>query len=128
MTLDPVIRLRLSTMMFLEFFVWGAWFVTLGTYLAADLGASGSQIALAFLTQSLGAILAPFIVGLIADRWFAAQRILGVLHLFSAVMLFLAGRQGEFGAFFVFALLAMISFMPTLAPVSYTHLRAHETN
>ena len=80
MTLDPVIRLRLSTMMFLEFFVWGAWFVTLGTYLAADLGASGSQIALAFLTQSLGAILAPFIVGLIADRFFAAQRILGVLH------------------------------------------------
>lgn len=73
MTLDPVIRLRLSTMMFLEFFVWGAWFVTLGTYLASDLGASGSQIALAFLTQSLGAILAPFIVGLIADRFIAAD-------------------------------------------------------
>ena len=125
MTLDPVLRLRLSTMMFLEVFVWGAWFVTLGTYLAADLGASGSQIALAFLTQSLGAILAPFIVGLIADRWFAAQRILGVLHLFSAVMLFLAGRQGDFGAFFVFALLAMISFMPTLAlanSISYRRL------
>ncbi len=113
--LDPLTRVRLSAMMFLEFFVWGAWFVTLGTYLAADLGASGSQIALAFLTQSLGAILAPFIVGLIADRFFAAQRILGVLHLFSAVMLFLAGRQDDFGAFFAFALLAMISFMPTLA-------------
>lgn len=129
MTLDPVIRLRLSTMMFLEFFVWGAWFVTLGTYLAADLGASGSQIALAFLTQSLGAILAPFIVGLIADRFFAAQRILGVLHLFSAVMLFLAGRQGEFGAFFVFALLAMISFMPTLAlanSISFRRLTSPE--
>lgn len=129
MTLDPVIRLRLSTMMFLEFFVWGAWFVTLGTYLAADLGASGSQIALAFLTQSLGAILAPFIVGLIADRWFAAQRILGVLHLFSAAMLFLAGRQGEFGAFFVFALLAMISFMPTLAlanSISFRRLTSPE--
>lgn len=116
-------------MMFLEFFVWGAWFVTLGTYLAADLGASGSQIALAFLTQSLGAILAPFIVGLIADRWFAAQRILGVLHLFSAVMLFLAGRQGDFGAFFVFALLAMISFMPTLAlanSISFRRLTSPE--
>ena len=129
MTLDPVLRLRLSTMMFLEFFVWGAWFVTLGTYLAADLGASGSQIALAFLTQSLGAILAPFIVGLIADRWFAAQRILGVLHLFSAVMLFLAGRQGDFGPFFVFALLAMISFMPTLAlanSISFRRLTSPE--
>ena len=129
MTLDPVLRLRLSTMMFLEFFVWGAWFVTLGTYLAADLGASGSQIALAFLTQSLGAILAPFIVGLIADRFFAAQRILAVLHLFSAVMLFLAGRQGDFGPFFVFALLAMISFMPTLAlanSISFRRLESPE--
>jgi nucleoside transporter len=129
MTLDPVLRLRLSMMMFLEFFVWGAWFVTLGTYLAADLGASGSQIALAFLTQSLGAILAPFIVGLIADRFFAAQRILAVLHLFSAVMLFLAGRQGEFGPFFVFALLAMISFMPTLAlanSISFRRLESPE--
>ena len=129
MTLDPVLRLRLSTMMFLEFFVWGAWFVTLGTYLAANLGASGSQIALAFLTQSLGAILAPFIVGLIADRFFAAQRILGVLHLFSAVMLLLAGRQSEFGAFFVFALLAMISFMPTLAlanSISFRRLASPE--
>lgn len=113
--LDPMMRVRLSVMMFLEFFVWGGWFVTLGTYLADDLGASGSQIALAFLTQSLGAIIAPFVVGLIADRFFSAQKILGVLHLFSAVMLFLAGRQEAFGAFFVFALLAMVSFMPTLA-------------
>ena len=128
--LDSLTRVRLSAMMFLEFFVWGAWFVTLGTYLAADLGASGSQIALAFLTQSLGAILAPFIVGLIADRFFAAQRILGVLHLFSAAMLFLAGRQEDFGAFFVFALLAMVSFMPTLAlanSISFRRMRSPET-
>lgn len=129
MDLDPLTRVRLSTMMFLEFFVWGGWFVTLGTYLATDLQASGSQIALAFLTQSLGAILAPFIVGLIADRFFAAQRILGVLHLFSAVMLFLAGRQESFGAFFVFALLAMVSFMPTLAlanSISFRRMRSPE--
>lgn len=128
--LDSLTRVRLSAMMFLEFFVWGAWFVTLGTYLAADLGASGSQIALAFLTQSLGAILAPFIVGLIADRFFAAQRILGVPHLFSAAMLFLAGRQEDFGAFFVFALLAMVSFMPTLAlanSISFRRMRSPET-
>jgi nucleoside transporter len=113
--LSAMMRTRLSAMMFLEFFVWGGWFVTVGTYLASDLGASGSQIALAALTQSLGAILAPFIVGLIADRFFSAQKILGVLHLFGALMLFLAGRQDGFGGFFVFALLAMIAFMPTLA-------------
>ncbi|MFD1834478.1 MFS transporter [Brachybacterium rhamnosum] len=129
MDLDLLTRARLSTMMFLEFFVWGAWFVTLGTYLATDLQASGSQISLAFLTQSLGAILAPFIVGLIADRFFAAQRILGVLHVVSAVMLFLAGRQEEFGPFFVLALLAMVSFMPTLAlanSISFRRLASPE--
>lgn len=125
--LDMTMRLRLSTMLFLEFFVWGAWFVTLGTYLAVELEATGSQIALAFLTQSLGAILAPFIVGLIADRFFSAQRILGVLHVVSAVMLFLAGRQDSFGAFFVCALLAMIAFMPTLALVNSISFRRMES-
>lgn len=124
--LDTITRVRLSLMMFLEFFVWGAWFVTLGTYLAVELGASGSQISLAFLTQSLGAIIAPFIVGLIADRFFPAQRILGVLHLFSAAMLFLAGRQEGFGSFFIFALLAMVSFMPTLALANSISFRRME--
>ena len=57
-------------MMFLQFFVWGAWFVTMGTFLGEGLSASGSQISLAYLTQSLGAILAPLIIGLIADQFF----------------------------------------------------------
>ena len=69
-------RIKLSTMMFLEFFIWGAWFVTLGTFLVKELSASGTQISLAYLTQSIGAIIAPFIIGLIADRFFAAQKIL----------------------------------------------------
>lgn len=125
--LTAALRIRLSLMMFLEFFVWGAWFVTLGTYLANELGASGSQISLAFLTQSLGAIIAPFIVGLIADRFFAAQKILGVLHLFSAAMLLLAGHQAHFGPFFVFALLAMVSFMPTLALANSISFRRMES-
>ncbi|MFC0675551.1 nucleoside permease [Brachybacterium hainanense] len=117
------LRLRLSLMFFLEFFVWGAWFVTLGTYLAVELEATGSQIALAFLTQSLGAILAPFVVGLVADRFFPAQKILGILHAVSALMLLLAGRQQEFGPFFVFALAAMVAFMPTLALVNSISFR-----
>lgn len=109
------LRLKLSAMLFLEFFVWGAWFVTLGTYLANELGASGSQIGIAFLTQSLGAIAAPLIIGLIADRYFSAQRIFGVLHLAGAVVILLAGRAADFGPFFGFALAYMILFMPTLA-------------
>lgn len=113
--IDPVIRIRLSIMMFGEFFVWGGWFVTLGTYLEQSLQASGSQIALAALTQSLGAIIAPFIVGRIADRFFSAQKIMGALHLAGGVLLLLASRAGSFAAFFPLALINMILFMPTLA-------------
>ena len=121
--LAPVIRFKLSLMMFLEFFVWGAWFVTLGTYLAQSLDASGSQISLAFLTQSLGAIVAPFIIGMIADQFFSAQKILGVLHLAGGVLLILASRMESFGAFFVVALIYMILFMPTLALVNSISFR-----
>ena len=121
--LAPVIRLKLSVMMFLEFFVWGAWFVTLGTYLAQSLEASGSQISLAFLTQSLGAIIAPFIIGMIADQFFSAQKILGVLHLLGGGLLILASRMESFGAFFAVALVYMILFMPTLALVNSISFR-----
>ena len=70
------IRVQLSVMMFLEFFVWGSWFVTLGIYLPNTLGSNGGEIAMAYSTQSWGAILSPFIIGLIADRFFNAERIL----------------------------------------------------
>ncbi len=77
-------RLQLSTMMFLEFFIWGAWFVTLGTFLINNLHANGAQTGAVFSTQSWGAIIAPFIIGLIADRYFNAEKILGLLHLVGA--------------------------------------------
>ena len=66
------IRLQLSFMMFLNFFIWGGWFVTLGTFLNNNLHASGGQTANVFSTQSWGAIIAPFIIGLIADRYINA--------------------------------------------------------
>jgi MFS family permease len=93
-TISTATRLKLSLMMFLEFFIWGAWFVTMGTFLARELSASGSQISLAYLTQSLGAILAPFIIGLIADQFFPAQKLLGILHLAGAALLFIASTTG----------------------------------
>ena len=99
-TLGMGLRLRLSSMMFLQFFVWGAWFVTMGTFLGIGLSASGSQISLAYLTQSLGAILAPLIIGLIADQFFSAQKILGVLHIGGAVLLWVASEASSFGLFF----------------------------
>jgi hypothetical protein len=113
-TMETGTRLKLSSMMFLEFFIWGAWSVTMGTFLARALEASGSQISLAYLTQSLGAIAAPFIIGLIADRYFSAQKILGILHLAGAALLFAASFIPGFGLFFPVILAYMILYMPTL--------------
>jgi nucleoside transporter len=117
------IRLQLSLMMFLEFFVWGAWFVTMGTYLSKNLNATGVQIGLAYQTQSVGAILAPFIIGLIADRFFAAQKILGVLHLAGAAALWYAAQQPNFGSFYPIILIYMVLYMPTLALVNAVSFR-----
>jgi nucleoside transporter len=116
--MNTTIKLKLSVMMFLEFFIWGAWFVTLGTYLLHDLKTSGAEVGAAFLTQSIGAIVAPFIIGLIADRFFPAQKILGVLHLLGAVLLYAASTTSDFSVFYPYILIYMIVFMPTLALVN----------
>jgi nucleoside transporter len=105
-------------MMFLTFFIWGGWFVTLGNYLFNNLGASGSETARAFSTQSWGAIIAPFIIGLIADRYFNAERILGVLHLISAVLMYQMYQATDMGNFYPYVLGYMILFMPTLALIN----------
>lgn len=116
--MTTTIRVKLSAMMFLEFFIWGAWFVTMGTYLTKILHASDVQNAGAYATQSLGAILAPFIIGLIADRYFSAQKILGVLHLVGAVSLYYATTVSNFDKFYPNILLYMVMYMPTLALVN----------
>ena len=112
------VRLELSVMMFLNFFIWGGWFVTMGTYLGGKLGASGTQIGVAYGTQSWGAIIAPFIIGLIADRFFAAQKILGVLHLVGAALMWYISTAPGFSQFFPALLVYMILYMPTLALVN----------
>jgi len=121
--MNPTIRAKLSLMMFLEFFIWGAWFVTMGTYLSKVLSSEGFQIAAAYSTQSLGAIIAPFIIGLIADRYFAAQKILGFLHILGAILMFMAARASNFAGFYPFILIYMIVYMPTLALVNSVSFR-----
>lgn len=116
-------RLQLSTMMFLNFFIWGAWFVTLGTFLGKHLAASGTQISFAYLSQSIGAIVAPFIVGLIADRYFSAQKILGVLHLAGAALLWYISTTNNVESFIPVIIGYMILFMPTLALVNSVSFR-----
>ncbi|RDV25599.1 MFS transporter [Alteromonas aestuariivivens] len=112
------VTLRLSVMMFLQFFIWGGWFVTLGTFLGNSLGATGSEIGMAFSTQSWGAIIAPFVVGLIADRYFNAERVLGVLHLIGALLMYQMYQAQNFGNFYPYVLGYMTAYMPTLALVN----------
>lgn len=116
--MNSTIRIKLSIMMFLEFFIWGAWFVTLGTFLGNNLKASGSETAAIFSTQSWGAIVAPFIIGLIADRYFNAEKILGILHLVGAFLMYQMYQSEEVGMFYTYVLSYMILYMPTLALVN----------
>ncbi len=113
-------------MMFLQFFVWGSWFVTLGTFLGNNLGATGSQIGMAFSTQSWGAIIAPFVIGLIADRYFNAERILGILHILGALLMYQMYVSADFTAFYPYVLAYMITYMPTLALVNSIAFRQME--
>jgi len=82
-------RVQLSAMMFLEFFIWGSWYVTMGTYLDKVLHADGVQIGAAYSAMAIATIISPFFVGMIADKFFAAQKVLGVLHLAGAALLYL---------------------------------------
>jgi nucleoside transporter len=116
--MNLTIRVKLSAMMFLQFFIWGAWFVTMGTYLANTLKATDVQNANAYSSQSWGAIIAPFIIGLIADRFFSAQKVLGVLHLTGAAILYYITTITNFSAFLPAIFAYMIVYMPTLALVN----------
>ena len=105
-------------MMFMQFFIWGGWFVTLSPFLTNNFNASGSTQAMIFSTQSWGAIIAPFIIGLIADRFFNAEKILGVLHIIGAILMFQMYNADSVGVFYPYVLIYMILYMPTIALVN----------
>ena len=110
------IRTRLSAMMFIQYFIYGSWLVTLGTFLgSAPLSASGKQIGLAYMMPAIAAIISPFIVGMIADRFFATERVLALLHLLGAALLYFATTQTTFEGFAWVFLAYTLCFMPTLA-------------
>jgi nucleoside transporter len=113
--MTKTIKARLAFMMFLEYFIWGAWYVTLGTWLGEMLHFSGQQIAQAAGTTAIGAIVSPFFIGLIADRLFATQKVLAVLHGLGGILLFVAASQQSFGPVYLLVLLYAGCYMPTLA-------------
>ncbi len=102
-------------MMFLEYFIWGAWYVTLGTWLGESLRFSGAQIGLVAGTTAIGAIVSPFLVGLIADRLFATQKVLATVHLIGGILLMAASVKSSFGPLYILVLLYALCYMPTLA-------------
>jgi nucleoside transporter len=108
-------RARLSVMMFFEYFIWGVWYVTLGTWLGTELHFSGKEIGLAAGTTALGAMLSPFLVGLMADEWFATQRLLAALHGIGGILLWVASTQKSFGPMYFILLIYSLCYMPTMA-------------
>src|SRR5580704_1843248 len=106
---------QLSIMMLLEYFIWGARYVTMGTYMGEHLHSSGLQIGGAYSALAIATIISPFFIGMVADRYFAAQNIVGVLHLLGAVVLFLATKIGDNAVFYWIVLLYSLLYMPTIA-------------
>ncbi len=109
------IGVQLSVMMFLQYFIWSAWYVTMGTYMKANLHATDLQIGAAFSALAIATMISPFFVGMVADRFFAAQRIIGVLHLTGAILLFFATSVTDNTLFYWVILFYSLLYMPTIA-------------
>src|SRR5262245_55064778 len=113
--MHTALKIKLSLFMFLQYFIWGSWYVSMATYLDKTLKFGGSQIGLAYGAFAIGAMISPFFVGLIADRYFSSEKLLACLGIGGGVLLFALPSLTTFAAFYPVLILYCASYVPTLA-------------
>ena len=121
--MKPILRFQLSLMMFMQFFVWGAWYGQMSKYMTDQLGASGDQVGSAYAAFSIAMIIAPFFVGMLADRYFQAQKVLGVLNILGAAILYVLTTITNADTFYWVMLLYCLTFAPTIALTASISMR-----
>lgn len=114
-TMQTSLKIKLSAFMFLQYFIWGSWYVSMATFLGKTLGFEGGQIGLAYGAFAIGAMISPFFVGLIADRYFASEKLLAFLGILGGALLFVLPKLTTFSAFYPMLIIYCASYVPTLA-------------
>ncbi|MFK5973970.1 MAG: MFS transporter [Flavobacteriaceae bacterium] len=109
------LKVKLSSFMFLQYFIWGSWYVSMATYLSKTLQFEGAQIGFAYGAFAIGAMISPFFVGLIADRYFPSEKILSFLGIIGGFLLFILPHATTFGSFYPLLIIYCATFVPTLA-------------
>ena len=109
------LKFRITVMNFLQFFVWGAWLLSFGKYMAVTLQFSGGQIGSVFMTLGIASLFMPGVLGIIADRWLSPNKLYALVHILGSGLLYLAAQETEFNSLYWVMLVYLMLYMPTIA-------------